>query len=249
MTGGLTTTLAQFDVQKIGEGVTGPIREAQGESAEKLAEGMAGTTAPATEPEEAEPIKLEDIPDDTLRQAIEAVAEFRSFADSATGIVRSYITQINIQEDAIVKTFEPGTEPWLSKKSEIRYSPFDPVLIQPPMVDLNITQQPPFLPPLGPAKPGVTIDALRPLIKLRMTSRTGDEWLALAEIAGMPVHLTVGEEIDPQHTILPQEYSVRVEAISIDSVLFVSGSESLRVPFAGPLSSTEEKPFEIEIGR
>jgi hypothetical protein len=245
MAGGFTS-LAQFDMRKVGEkGVLQPIEEAREKTISNLADAMAGTTPTPTE--EAEAIPLEEIPEDVLRDAIAAVNEFRMFADSATKIVRSYITQIKIKPDMLDIAFEAGKEPWMSEKAEARYSPFDPELVAPQGIRVDMVRQQAFLPPLGPMKSGPSLEMLRGLVKLKMTSKSGDEYFALAEIAGVPVQLTAGASLDPGHKVLPPDLDVRVDEISLDSVLFTSGADYLRVPFAGPLS-TEERPFDIEIG-
>ena len=246
-------TLAQINIQKVGEAAVNPVQEAQEKKMAELAEGMS-SGAPAEGGEstgvvsEPEPMAVKDIPEDALREAIKAVAGFSMFADTATKSVRSYITKIKVAPRAFEQEFEQGKEPWRSDKSEMRYSPFDPMMISQRGPYISLQPVPPFLPPIKHVKGPISeLQALKALVRLRMTSKSGDEYIALAEIAGYPAHLKVGEEIDPEHKWLPSGMGIIVEEISMSSVVFRSGSERLRIAFAEAGGGTEEKPFKIEV--
>lgn len=250
MVGGFNS-FAQFNIPEVGRrGVVEPIQKAQQQETAKLAEGMATGTPPPTGEQAAEekaPVSLEEIPEDFLRNAIAAAAGQEAFAETATKIVRAYIHKIKVAPRAFETEFEPGNEPWRSKKAEVRYSPFDPMLITHKGPAPEMQAVPPFLPPIekvGPAIPGLNV--LKNLVKLRMTSKSDGDYIALAEIAGIPVNLRVGDSLDPEHKFLPGGTDIVIEGISMDGVLFRSGNEHVLVAFAGA-EGTEEKPFDIKI--
>jgi hypothetical protein len=246
MTGGFTT-FAQFNVQKIGEEIKEDVAEAQGESISNMAEGMsqpAGTGTSAGTAEEG-PVTFEEIPEDKLRDAIAAVNQYKAFADTASKKVRTYIKKIKVSEDSINAIFEPGTEPWLSDNAELRYSPFDAELAPHDIPDFQIKLQPPFLPPLGPVVEKLDIDILERVIFLRMITKQGGEFVAVAEIAGTSVELREGEQL-----LMPEQFrdiSVTVQDISLNSVEFTSGGDSLVVYMGGAATSSED--FQISVGR
>ena len=251
MLGGFTT-FAQMNIPKVGQkGVVEPIQDAQEKKMAELAEG----TKPGTPAEEAkpavgtvgEPISIEEVPEDYLREAIRAAAGYEAFADSATKTVRAYIRKIKIGPNAYEQDFEQGVEPWRSEKSELRYSPFDPATTRAGAIDLTLRPVPPFLPPLG-EKAGLEIglDILQAVIQLKMTSKSGDQYIALVEIAGQPIRLKVGDVLDPNKTILPSGVDIVVDEISMSGILFRSGTQVTFVRFAG-VSGTEETPFEITV--
>ncbi len=235
-------TFGQINVGKIGEDVVEDIQGAAGQSQENLAQGMAADVPVGTGGTD-EAIPVEDLDEDVLREAIMAVNEFSMFADSATKFVRSYISKIKIRQRKEDLVFARGMEPWLSEKAELRYSPFDIQIFTPKAPEVIVEQQPPFLPPTGGKKPGPELGHLRSLINLKMTSKQGGEFVALVEVAGIPLVLEVGKELP-----IPAELGmvVIVDDISLNSILLRSGSDVLHIPFAGVIS-TEENPFQIEI--
>jgi hypothetical protein len=169
------------------------------------------------------------------------------FAESATKLVRAYIHKIKIGPREFEKGFEDGDEPWRSDKAEIRYSPFDPVRTPGPGIAPILKPVPPFQPPVRRVGPTIdTFHALTALVQLRMTSKSGGEYIALAEIAGQAVPLRVGEQLDREGKYLPSDVVIVVEEISMNSVVFRSGNERIVIPFAG-VRGTEERPFEIEV--
>ncbi len=245
MSGGFVS-FGQMNIQKIGDEVAEDVQEAAGQTSQDLAQGMADTV-PVDE-SEGEAVALEDIPEDALRDAISAVNEYSLFAASASKVVRSYISKIKIRQRQEDLAFVPGKEPWMSDKAEIRYSPFDPELLHqgPPPVEFK--RQEPFLPPMGTAVGPNILDQIVPLINLKMTTKQGDEYVAMAEIAGQVVTLKVGSKLDPEHKFLPPEVDIEIAEISLNSILVRSGSDVRRIMFAGPIS-TEDKPFEIQVIR
>jgi len=250
--GGFTTLAQQaFDIPKVGQkGAVEPVQKAQEQETAKIAQGLApGTPPPSAEQatEEKAAVPLEEVPEDFLRDAITAAAGEAAFAETATRIVRSFIRKIKVEPRGFEAEFEPGKEPWVSKKAEVRYSPFDPTLTHKPSVAPELQAAPPFLPPIenvGPAIPELSV--LKNLVKLKMTSKSDGDYIALAEIAGLPINLKVGDSLDPEHKFLPGGIDIVIEAISMDGVLFRSGNERVHVAFAGA-EGTEEKPFKITV--
>jgi len=243
MSGGFVS-FGQFDSQKIGDEVVEDVQEAAGQTSQDLAAGTAVTVPVEESGEEA--VALEEIPEDALRDAISAVNEFNIFAGSASKVVRNYISKIKIRQRQEDLVFEPGKEPWMSDKAEIRYSPFDPETHQQKALGFNFIQQAPYLPPMGTVVSKINLDQIIQLINLKMTTKQGDEYVAMAEIAGQAVRLVVGSKLDPEHKFLPPEIDIEIVEISLNSILVRSGSDVKRIPFAGPVS-TEDKPFEIQV--
>lgn len=245
MSGGFVT-FGQMNIGKIGDEIIEDVQGAAGESQENLAQGMAAN-APVSTGGADEVTPVEDMDQDALRDAIMAVNEYKAFAGSARKVVRNYISKIKIRQQKDDLVFAPGTEPWLSEKAELRYSPFDPQVFRPKTPEVIVELQPPFLPPTGGGGggKGPKLEDLRPLINLKMTTKQDGKFVALAEIAGIPVRLAIGDTIP-----LPAELGLEVivEDISLNSVFLRSGGDSLHIPFAG-VKSTEKRPLEIVINK
>jgi hypothetical protein len=250
MAGGFAS-FAQFNIGKVGEqGVVEPIQEAQEKKMEQLSEGMSTPPPPSTPATgEPAPINVEEIPEDVLRDAIQNAAGSEIFAKEASRTVRAYIKKIKVGPRAYEQEFEEGKAPWAPRKPDVRYSPFDPVMTSQKQPSIGLKPVPPFIPPQGRSSVGpAPLDLMKALVNLRMTTKAGDQYIALVEIAGIPIDLKVGDVLQVPPGVFPdQEFpEIVVDGISMDGVEFRSGTQFVHVGFT-EVGGTSEKPFTIEV--
>jgi hypothetical protein len=251
LTTGGYISYAQMNLGKIKESTVGIVEEAQGKETQKLAEGMAQPTPEGAQPAqgaaaqpENEPTNLQQLNEDKLKDAIQTFAGSEAFAQGATKIVRSYIKKIKVAPRAYEQEFEAGAEPWVSKSSDLRYSPFDAMAGAATGIKIELKQAPPFLPPVKAiAKQAVDFTALKQLVRLKMTSKSGDKYIALVEIAGIPLELKEGDSRS-----IPEVGDIVVESITMDRVELRSGNQRVNISFLAP-ESTKGEGLQIEVKR